>query len=124
MNTVLRFLLAAGATASVVVIVALLWPKITSRPRPEVLQAVRDAAITTSTGKEAAKILGVENEEKVTPINPNQVAASVAGTIISKVEEKTKEIISQQVTTQIITQYKELPTPQQQQLQELICKPK
>lgn len=124
MNTVFRFLLAAGATASVVVIIALLWPRLTNRPRPEVLQAVRDSAITTGAGKDAAKILGVEREEAVKPINVNDAVASVAGAVATVVGEKTKEIISQQVTTQIMTQYQQLPQREQQQLQEFICKPK
>lgn len=124
MSSVVRFFLIAGATASVVVSVALLWPRLTSRPRPEVLQAVRDTAITTPVGKEAAKILGVEEEEDAKPINVSDVAASVAGTLSSAVQEKTKEIIAQQVASQIASQYQQLPQAQQQELQEFICKPK
>lgn len=124
MSTVVRFLLIAGASASVVVIVALLWPRLTSRQRPQVLQAVYDTALTTQPGKDAAKILGVENEGSVKPISVNNAVASIAGVVAATMQEKTKEIISQQVTTQIINQYQNLPQSQQEQLQELICKPK
>lgn len=124
MSTVVRFFLIAGASASVVVIVALLWPRLTSRPRPQVLQAVRDTALTSQPGKETAKILGVENEGSVKPINLNSAVATIAGVVTTAVQEKTKEIIAQQITTQIVNQYQGLPQPQQQQLQEFICKPK
>ncbi len=124
MNPVIRFVLIAGASASVVVILALFWPRLTSRPRPQVLQAVRDSALTTQPGIEAAKILGVENEGNIKPVNINNAVATIAGAVTSAVQEKTKEIIAQQITTQIVNQYQGLPSPQQQQLQEFICKPK
>lgn len=124
MNAAVRFILIAGASASVVVIIALLWPRLTSRPRPQVLNAVRDTALRTQQGQEAAKILGVENEGSVKPINVNSSVASIAGVVTTAVQEKTKEIIAQQITTQIVNQYQGLPQPQQQQLQEFICKPK
>ncbi|MBI3576743.1 hypothetical protein HY086_01750 [Candidatus Gottesmanbacteria bacterium] len=123
MNPIIRFVLVAGSTVSVVVIVALLWPKLTSRARPQVLQAVRDTALTTQPGKEAAKILGVDNESNLKPINVNSAIASVAGTVTAAVGEKTKEIIAQQVSTQIVNQYTQLSAPQQQQVQQFICKP-
>lgn len=124
MNPIIRFVLVAAGTASVVVVVALLWPKLTSQPRPEVLQAVRDSALTTEVGQEAAKVLGVEKEENVKPININSAIASVAGTVTTAVQGKTKEIIAQQVSSQIVNQYTQLPAREQQQVQELICKPK
>lgn len=123
MSSVFRFLLIAGASASVVVIVALLWPRLTSRPRPQVLQSVHDSALATAQGKEAAKILGVETEVGIKPISVNGAVASIAESITAVVQEKTKEIIAQQITTQIVNQYQNLPQPQQQQLQQFICKP-
>ncbi len=124
MNPIIRFLLVAGATASVVVIVSLLWPRLTSQPRPEVLQAVQETALTTGVGQEAAKVLGVEEEKNVKPVNLSSAAASVAGGISSTIAQKAQEIVTQQITNQIISHYTQLPQSQQQQVQEFICKPK
>ncbi len=124
MRPLVSFFTAAAATGVVMVGTSLLWPRFTNQKRPEVLQAVHDTTLSTGVGKEAAKVLGVDNEETIKPLSVNQLAASVSGAFIAIVAEKTKEIVATQVSTQIVNQYMQLPQPQKTQVQELICKPK
>ena len=60
----------------------------------------------------------------MTPINLSDAVSSVAGVVTSSVEQKVAQIVSDQVATQVVKQYNQLPIPQQDRVMEMICKPK
>lgn len=112
------------AVASIVVGgVSLVWPRLTSAKRPQGLQQVRDALIKSDIGKQAAEVLGVSDEKNVAPISFPSLAASVANSAVSAVEEQAQRTVTTQIIQQLSKQYEQLPPEQKQQLEQIICKP-
>jgi hypothetical protein len=102
---------------------SLVWPRVTSAPRPQLLQQVHDSVIKTPVGSQAAQVLGVTDEQNVEPINLGQVAGNIAGSIKTAAQKRVQTIIMSQVTQQLTSQYEKLPKDKQQELQQIICKP-
>ena len=119
----IKFIVVLLVTAATVAAASLLWPKFTTREKPAALQKVHDVVTETQVGREAATILGVASGIDVKPINFSTAVSTVAGAIVTTVEKTTQQIVTQQITTQLVSQYEHLPQPQQQQIQQLICKP-
>ena len=122
MRSPLGIIMVAWITGILVIGVSLLWPRFMNKQRPALLQNVRDAVVATDLGKNADKILGVENETKIQPFSVSQIVASVSGAILSTVGEKTKDIIAQQVSIQVMNQYQQMPPKEQQIIRDFVCK--
>ncbi len=116
------FFVLAGATLTIAG-VSLVWPKLTSRSRPETLGKVHELVLKTELGQKAAEILGVEDESTVVPINVASAAAQVAVSVLSSVQEKTQQVVVSQTISVLAKKYEELPTEQKKQFENLICKP-
>ena len=101
---------------------SLLWPKLTTTPRPKLLQQVHDVVIKTPPGEQAAQVLGVSTDN-VQPINLGQMANTIVANIKTAAQKRAQTIIMVQVTNQLTTQYEKLSKDQQKQLQQIICKP-
>lgn len=102
---------------------SLVWPRVTSAPRPQLLQQVHDSVIKTPIGSQAAQVLGVSDETKVEPVNLSNVAGSIGNSIKSAVQKRAQTIIMAQVTQQLTNQYEKLPQDQKNQLQQIVCSP-
>lgn len=120
---IIRFFLAFIIASSAVTGISLLWPKFTSRRRPEPLQKVRDVIMETHLGKEAAQTLGVTDEKNVEPIQVSSVAATVVSNVNAVVRQKTEEIVTQQIVNQIVRQLEALPEEKRDKVREAVCKP-
>jgi hypothetical protein len=101
---------------------SLVWPRVTSAPRPQLLQQVHDTVIKTQVGNHAAQVLGVTDDKKVAPINLGNLANDAWNGIKNVAQKRAQTIIMSQVTTQLMNQYEKLPKDQQKTLQEIICK--
>ncbi len=123
MQHVIKYILVAIAGAAVVFVVSLLWPTFTAKPEPNALVQVRDAVLGTEIGQKATALLGVTNGAPQ-PLNLSDTVSSVAGMVTTSVEKKVSQIVSDQVAAQVIKQYQQLPEIQQDQVVEMICKPK
>lgn len=119
----LQFIFAFIAAGVTVAAGSLLWPRLTANARPKPLQEVRDVVVQLPMGKEAAKILGVQDESSVKPVNVASSASSVVTNIISTIEKKSQEIVTRQVVEQLVRQVDQMPTEQKKQVQEVLCKP-
>lgn len=119
----MRFAIVFICTFAVVSVVSLAWPKLTSQPRPGALQKLREYLLKTSPGQNTAMVLGVTQEAKVTPINFNAEVASVSAAIVSGISQKTQEIITHQISLQLINQFHGLSAGAQTEIREAICKP-
>lgn len=118
----LRFILvAAGATVAVSV-ASLVWPRFTSKPRPQALQSVHDVVIKTSAGEKLSRVLGVTDEQSVQPVNISSMAGSVAGAAISALSQRATQVVVTQATNEIAKQYDQLSSDQKQVLENIICK--
>jgi len=121
MGAVAKFVLALVIFGVTVSGGSLIWKKLTSAPRPQALQQVRDLVIKTPQGIQAAQVFGVTDDTNVQPINLGQVVGDIGNSIKTAAEKRAQTILMSQVTTQLINQYEKLPGDQQQQLQEIIC---
>lgn len=101
---------------------SLVWPKITSSPRPQLLQEVHDTVVKTPQGAAAAAVLGVTDDKTVKPINLGVVANNAWNGIKSAVEKRAQTVVMSQVTAQLMNRYEKLSPDQQKTLQEIICK--
>ncbi|MEK7141623.1 MAG: hypothetical protein AAB800_03710 [Patescibacteria group bacterium] len=123
MQQIIKYVLVAGVSAGVVALTSLLWPRFTGKPEPKALESVRNTVLGTEIGQNTADLLGV-SQGNMTPINLSDAVSSVAGVVTSSVEQKVAQIVSDQVATQVVKQYNQLPIPQQDRVMEMICKPK
>ncbi|MCX6793953.1 MAG: hypothetical protein NTY06_02505 [Candidatus Gottesmanbacteria bacterium] len=121
MGAVAKFVLALVIFGVTVSGGSLIWKKLTSAPRPQALQQVRDLVIKTPQGIQAAQVFGVMDDTNVQPINLGQVVGDIGNSIKTAAEERATTILMSQVTTQLMNQYEKLPRDQQQTLQEIIC---
>ena len=102
---------------------SLVWPRITSAPRPQLLQDVHDKVIQTAPGQQAAQVLGVADEQTVEPINISDIASNAVNSVKAAAEKRAQTIIMAQISDQLTNQYQNLPEDQQRQLQQIICAP-
>lgn len=123
MQHIIKYTLVALIGAGVVALVSLLWPKFTVKPEPQVLEQVRNTVLGTEIGQNAANLLGVANNGGQV-LNLSDTVSSVAGVVTSSVEERVQSIIAEQIASQVVKQYEQLPETQQTIVTEIICKPK
>ncbi len=102
---------------------SLLWPRLTDRPRPKLLQDVHDIVLKTPMGQEAAQVLGVSDEASVTPINFGQVTASAVSGVKEAVRARIQKIIVGNAVNQLSRQMNNLSDEQRSFVEEAICKP-
>ncbi len=124
MELVVQLFLAVAVFGVTVSGGSLVWPRITSAPRPQLLQQVHDSVIKTPVGQQAAQVLGVSTDENVQPINLGQVAGNAANALKSAAQQRAQTIITAQIVGQLSSGYEKLPKDQQQALQQIICSPK
>ncbi len=102
---------------------SLLWPRLTDRPRPKLLQDVHDMVLRTPAGQEAANVLGVSDEAHIVPINPGQIVASAANGVKTAVSNRIQKVIVGNAVNQLSRQMNNLSPEQQEYVKEAICKP-
>lgn len=102
---------------------SLLWVRFTARPRPKLLQDVRDTVIHTAVGRQAADALGVSDEETVTPIDIGQTVTSGVSGVKQAVQDRIQTIIVQNAVRQLEERLEHLSPQQQKYVQEIICTP-
>lgn len=113
--SIVRYLIIFSMAGLVLAGASILWPKFTTKPRPQVLTSVHEAVKGTEVGQRFDRILE--------PVNVSSFPASIAGAMTSAVTQKTQQIITTQFIDQLSHQYDKLPESEKQQLHQLICKP-
>ncbi len=102
---------------------SLVWPKLTTAPRPQLLQQVHDAVVKTPVGARAANVLGVSANEEAQPINLGQISGNVVNSLKDAAQKRAQTIVTAQIVGQLTNGYEKLPADQQQELQKIICSP-
>jgi hypothetical protein len=123
MGPVANFILALVVATVTIAGGSLAWPRITTQPRPKLLQDVKNIVIKTSVGKETANVLGVSDEAHVAPINLGQVAAGAAGQVKTMIQNRVQAIIVGNAVNQLHQQFERLSPDQKKQIQQSICQP-
>jgi phosphotransferase system IIB component len=123
MGPVANFILALVVATVTIAGGSLAWPRITTQPRPKLLQDVKNIVIKTSVGKETANVLGVSDEAHVAPINLGKVAAGAAGQVKTMIQNRVQAIIVGNAVNQLHQQFERLSPDQKKQIQQSICNP-
>ena len=121
MELVVQLVLAVAVFGVTISGGSLVWPRVTSAPRPQLLTQVHDSVIKTPIGAQTAQVLGVSDEQNIQPINLGQVVGNIGNSIKTAAQNRAQTIIMAQVMGQLTNQYERLPKDQQIQLQQIIC---
>ncbi len=119
----IKFLLVFFIAAGVVSVAAIGWGRVTTRPKPQALEAVSAFVIKTPAGAALAQVLGAEAEEPQPPINVSSVAASLVGNVAGAIAQRAQHAVASQAIMQVANQYDQLPEDQKKLLESFICKP-
>ncbi len=101
---------------------SLVWPKLTTAPRPQLLQNVHDAVVKTPVGARAANVLGV-SDDQAQPIDLGQISGNIVNSVKDAAQKRAQTIVTAQIVGQLTNGYEKLPVSQQQELQKIICSP-
>lgn len=119
----LQFIIAVMVAITSLAGGSLAWPRLTSQSRPKLLQEVHDLVIKTSVGKQTASVLGVTNEAQVEPINIGNIVGSTIQGVTSSVQNRVQTVIVGNAVNQLRSQFDKMPKSQQEQIQQILCKP-
>lgn len=119
----MQFLGAAVSVGFVVITASLAWPRVSTSPRPDALQKVRDVVMETDSGKRFADVLGVADESSVSTVSVPGFIAGVAGNVASAVTAHVTDSLRAKVLESIVKQFNELPADQKEMVRTQICAP-
>ena len=122
MPLILKFIISLVSTLAVVAGTSLVWPKLTSYPRPEPLTQVRNMVLTTDIGRNVAQTLGVQDEQAVVPVDVGTVAGSAISSAAANVQQKAGDAVTREIILQIVKKIETLAPDQQESIKEQICK--
>jgi tryptophan synthase alpha subunit len=121
MSLVVKFMIVFVFAGIVVSGASLIWPKLTKNPRPEPLTQLRDAIVSTQTGKDIAQALGVSDESKVEQMNIASVAGIMVSTVATQIQQKAEEAATREVIVQVVKKIETLAPDQQEAIRKEIC---
>jgi len=123
MGPVLNFIVALVTATVVVAGGSLAWPRLTNKPRPKIVNDVKNVVMTTSIGRQTANVLGVSDETHLTQVNLGQVASGAVGQVKKAVEDRVQEIVIGNAVNQLRQEFDKLSPDQKNQIQQIICQP-
>lgn len=123
MGPTARFLLALTVAVTALGSGSLMWPRLTDRPRPALLQKVHDIVLQTPTGQNAAEVLGVSDEANVEPINVGQVIGGAVGRAKEAVQNRVRTVVVTNAVNQLNRQFDHLNDDQKTVVRQAICEP-
>ena len=119
----IQYVAAALGSAVVISIASLVWPKVTTQPRPKQLTQVREMVMQTQAGKNMAQVLGVTDEATVKPMSVGEFVQEQTAAVVSSVADSAQHAVTSQVLIQLSKKFSELPKAEQEQFRSLICTP-
>lgn len=120
---VIQYVAAALGSAVVISIASLVWPKVTTQPRPKQLTQVREIVMQTQVGQNMAQVLGVTDEAAVKPMSVGEFVQEQATAVVSNVADSAQHAVTSQVLMQLAKKFNALPKDEQEQFRTLICAP-
>lgn len=118
-----RFILALTVAVTALGSGSLMWPRLTDKPRPKLLQDVHDVVLKTPVGQNTANVLGVSDEGNVEPIN---VGAMVGGAVVkAKVaaQNRMRAMVVGNAVNQLNRQFDNLSPEQKTYVRQALCEP-
>lgn len=118
-----QFIGAAFGAGLMLAVTSLVWPRITSDPRPPALTKVRDVVMTTAVGKNAANVLGVTDESKITPVSVTTLVTEGATAALDGVAKTAQHNVTTKLIESLGKQFDSLPEDEKKTFREQICQP-
>lgn len=118
-----QFIGAAIGGSIVIAFASLLWPRISSDPRPIALTKVRDMVIETPAGANLASVLGVADESAAEPININDMVVTGTTAVINTVATTAQRAVTNRVLETLVGQFNGLPEEDKASFRAQICEP-
>lgn len=119
----IQYIATAFGSAFVVSFVSLIWPRVTTQPRPQPLTQVREMVLQTEQGKRLAEVFGVSDESKVRTQSLGEFVSQQTNTVITNVADSSQRAVINQMLTQLADKFNQLPDDQKKQFQSLVCQP-
>lgn len=120
---VLQFIGAAVGATVMLSITSIVWPKVTSEPRPGALTKVHDMVMETKAGQDLANTLGVSDERAVQPVSISSVASSAVQNAVTAVSSQAQSAVTTHVLEMVVKQVEQLSPQDQEKFRQLICAP-
>jgi len=118
-----QFIGAAIGVGAMLSLTSLIWPRVTSDPRPPALSKVRDAVLTTGAGQQAAQVLGVTDESQVERLDVATLVTRGAESVLNSVTETVRHNATAKLMESLATQFETLPEDEKEAFRARICKP-
>lgn len=123
MGSTARFILACMVAITALGSGSLMWPRLSDKPRPKVLQNVHDLVLRTEVGQNAANVLGVSDEANVQKINFGEIASRAVGNARTAVQNRVRTVVVTNAVNSLSRRFDALPVEQKEQIQQILCKP-
>lgn len=118
-----QFIGAAIGGSVVIAFASLIWPRVSSDPRPPALTRVREMVIETPVGANLAQVLGVTDESAAEPISIGSLVTSGANAVVDTVAKSAQRAVTNRVLETLATQFNGLPEEDKAAFRAQICAP-
>lgn len=118
-----QFIGAAIGGSVVIAFASLIWPRISSDPRPTALTKVRDMVIETPAGVNLANVLGVADESAAEPINISDLVTTGTNAVINTVATTAQRTVTNRMLETLAGQFNGLPEEDKASFRAQICDP-
>lgn len=119
-----QFIGAAIGASLVMSVASLVWPLVTTQPRPEALTRVREIVLQTAAGQGMAQVLGVSDEQNAAPVNVQDAISSGANMVVDAVAKSAQHAVTARVLESLVKQFNGLSEEDKASLRAQICEPK
>jgi len=123
MGPVAQFILSTAISLSILAGGSIAWPRITTAPRPKLLDDVHNMVMRTPVGQQTANVLGVSDEQNIQPINVSAIVFGGLNSVKDAVQQRVQATIVGNAVNELNRRFDSLPVEQKQQIQSIICRP-
>ncbi len=118
-----QFIGAAIGASLVMSVASLVWPLVTTQPRPEALTRVREVVLQTAAGQGVAQVLGVTDEQNAGPVNVQETITNGTNIVIDAVAKSAQHAVTARVLESLVKQFNGLSEEDKASLRAQICVP-
>ena len=118
-----QFIGAAIGAGVMLSFTSLIWPRVTSDPRPPALSKIRDAVLTTGIGQNAAQVLGVTDESQAEPLDVSTIVTQGAASVLDRVTDTVRHNATSKIMGSLASQFDSLPEEEKEAFRAQICQP-
>lgn len=118
-----QFIGAAIGASAIMALASLVWPRVTSQPRPEALIKVRENILETQVGQGVANLLGITDESGAEPINIRSAVTTGTNIVVDAVAKSAQHAVTARVLESLVKQFNGLSEEDKASLRAQICEP-